>query len=157
GVSLASCKNKAAGSPGDGREEGQPILMTLALFRQATGARYLCLTTASGLALTANPALAHEGDDPAVQVHASPPDVQTLPETPPPGEPDLQTPDVSPVPVDAPKVEDENQIGFAADNLNYDSETEIVVAEGNVEMNREAISMRADKVTWNRKTGEVIA
>jgi len=131
--------------------------MTWALFRQATGARYLWLTTASGLALIANPALAHEGDESAVQDVAAPPVVQTLPETPPPGEPDLQTPDVSPVPVDAPKVEDENQIGFAADNLNYDSETEIVVAEGNVEMNREAISMRADKVTWNRKAGEVIA
>ncbi|SKB55782.1 LPS-assembly protein LptD [Sphingopyxis flava] len=131
--------------------------MTWALFRQATGARYLWLTTASGVALIANPALAQQGSEAAAPDLIAPPAVPTLPEIPRSAEPDLQTPDISPVPVDAPKVEGENQIGFAADNLNYDSETEIVVAEGNVEMNREAISMRADKVTWNRKTGEVVA
>lgn len=31
------------------------------------------------------------------------------------------------------------------------------MAEGNVEMNRDTIAMRANKVTWNRKTGEVVA
>ncbi|HMP45553.1 MAG TPA: LPS assembly protein LptD, partial [Sphingopyxis sp.] len=72
-------------------------------------------------------------------------------------EPDLRTPDVPAVPGDAPAVAGEQQVGFAADNLNYDSETEIVVAEGNVQMNRDAISMRADRVTWNRRTGEVVA
>src|SRR3546814_5939697 len=64
-----------------------------------------------------------------------------------PGEPDLQTPDVSPVTTDAPKVAAEDQVGFAADNLHYDSDSDVVIAEGNVEMNRDAISMRADKVT----------
>lgn len=52
---------------------------------------------------------------------------------------------------------EEIQIGFAADDLNYDSEGDIVVAQGQVEMNREAIRLRADRVTWNRNTGEVVA
>lgn len=53
--------------------------------------------------------------------------------------------------------EGDEQIGFAADNLFYDTDTEIVTAEGRVEMNREATRMRADRVTWNRKTGLVVA
>src|SRR3546814_3536282 len=39
----------------------------------------------------------------------------------------------------------------------YDSDSEMVVAEGHVEMNRDAISMRADKVSWNRRSGQVVA
>ena len=118
--------------------------MTLALLPWAANRRLLWLATASGLAIVANPVNAQSaGDSPA------PPQVS--------GEPDLQTPDVAPTVADAPAVDAEDQIGFAADNLNYDSDTEIVVAEGNVAMNREAIAMRADKVTWNRKTGQVFA
>lgn len=117
--------------------------MTLALFREKGATRSLWLATASLCALLASPALAQEpGESP-------PPAV--------PGTPDLQTPDVTPVVTDAPDSSAEDQIGFAADNLNYDSDTEVVVAEGNVAMNRDTISMRADKVTWNRKTGQVFA
>ncbi len=118
--------------------------MTLALFRWTANRRPLWLATASGLALVASPVLAQTESDPQAP--------QQAPDT-----PDLQTPDVDPTTTDAPKSADEDQIGFAADNLNYDSDTEIVVAEGNVAMNREAIAMRADKVTWNRKTGQVFA
>jgi len=64
---------------------------------------------------------------------------------------------VSPVTTDAPKVAAEEQVGFAADNLHYDSDSDVVIAEGNVEMNRDAISMRADKVTWDRRSGQVVA
>ena len=117
--------------------------MSWALFRQARRSQPLWLVTASGFALIASPAVAQQADD------SSPQEVT--------GEPDLQTPDVAPVTADAPAVAAENQVGFAADNLNYDSDSEVVVAEGNVAMNREAISMRADKVTWNRKTGQVFA
>ncbi|QNO28098.1 LPS-assembly protein LptD [Sphingopyxis sp. OPL5] len=116
--------------------------MTGTLFQG--GDRPLWLATASALALLAVPAAAQTGAEPPV-VPA------------PQGEPDLQTPDVSTGKIDAPDVAGEQQVGFAADNLNYDSDTEIVVADGNVQMNREAIQMRADKVTWNRKTGEVVA
>jgi len=116
--------------------------MTGTLFQG--GDRPLWLATASALALLAVPAAAQTGAEPPV-VPA------------PQGEPDLQTPDVSTTTTDVPAVAGEQQVGFAADNLNYDSDTEIVVADGNVQMNREAIQMRADKVTWNRKTGEVVA
>ncbi|NIJ36477.1 LPS-assembly protein [Sphingopyxis panaciterrae] len=101
------------------------------------------LATASACALLAAPASAQDGGE-------SPPPAA-------PGTPDLQTPDVAPLVTDAPDSKAEDQIGFAADNLNYDSDTDIVVAEGNVAMNRDTISMRADKVTWNRKTGQVFA
>jgi LPS-assembly protein len=118
--------------------------MSWALFRQAHRSQPLWLATASGFALIASPAAAQQAVD-------SPPAQEVT------GEPDLQTPDIAPITTDAPAVAAEDQVGFAADNLNYDSDSEIVVAEGNVAMNREAISMRADKVTWNRKTGQVFA
>ncbi|APZ97221.1 organic solvent tolerance protein [Sphingopyxis sp. QXT-31] len=108
------------------------------------GNRPLWLASASVLALFAVPAAAQTDAEPSV-VSA------------PQGEPDLQTPDIAAPPGGAPAVAGADQVGFAADNLNYDSDTEIVVADGNVQMNREAIQMRANKVTWNRKTGEVVA
>src|SRR3546814_11080928 len=80
----------------------------------------LWLATASLLAFAASPAVAQ--DAPEGQV-VPPPAVPTLPDdSVPPGEPDLQTPDVSPVTTDAPKVAAEDQVGFAADNLHYASE-----------------------------------
>ncbi|HET6526568.1 LPS-assembly protein LptD [Sphingopyxis sp.] len=118
--------------------------MSWALFHRAAGARPFWLATASGLALAASPVLAQSEANPA-----QPEEVI--------GEPDLQTPDVVPTTSDAPDTASEQQIGFAADNLNYDGDTEVVVAEGNVQMNREAVEMRADKVTWNRQTGQVFA
>ena len=118
--------------------------MSWALFHRAADARPFWLATASGFALAASPVLA--------QSEANPAEAQEVV-----GEPDLQTPDVAPTTSDAPDTESEQQIGFAADNLNYDSESEVVIAEGNVQMNREAIEMRADKVTWNRQTGQVFA
>lgn len=102
------------------------------------------LATVSALALLACPAAAHANDDSAAAQQVT-------------DEPNLQTPEIQPAIADAPEAASENQIGFAADDVNYDSETEIVVAQGNVQMNREAISLRADKVTWNRNTGEVVA
>lgn len=111
--------------------------MSWALLHQAARARPLWLATASAAALAASPVLA----------------VQTAT----PGQPDLQDRSAPPPPGDAPAAATDQQIGFAADTLNYDSDTEVVVAEGNVEMNRDTIAMRANKVTWNRKTGEVVA
>lgn len=123
--------------------------MTLALFRGRTATRSLWLATASGCALLACPALAQEAGESPVP--------QETPAQETPAAPDLQTPDISPVTTDAPASAAEDQVGFAADNLNYDSDTEVVIAEGNVAMNRDTISMRADKVTWNRKSGQVFA
>ena len=52
---------------------------------------------------------------------------------------------------------DPKEIAFSADQLNYDSEADIVTAEGKVHMLRDGNKLRADKVVWNRKTGDVTA
>lgn len=118
--------------------------MSWALFHRKARPRPLWLATASGIALFASPVLAQTGDE---STRSAQTEVR----------PDLQTPDIVPTTTDAPAVKAEDQIGFAADNLNYDGDSEVVVAEGNVQMNREAIEMRADKVTWDRQTGKVFA
>ncbi|HYZ48869.1 MAG TPA: LPS assembly protein LptD, partial [Sphingomonas sp.] len=48
-------------------------------------------------------------------------------------------------------------VDFSADNLEYSNDTDTVVAAGDVRMFREGNRLRADKVTWNRKTGDVRA
>ncbi len=50
-----------------------------------------------------------------------------------------------------------DQVDFSSDQLDYDNETEMVVASGAVKMTREGNLLNADKVVWNRKTGEVTA
>ncbi|WP_428682761.1 LPS-assembly protein LptD [Sphingopyxis sp.] len=123
--------------------------MSWALFLQAKRAQPLWLATASGAALMACPV--------AAQQTVEPPRTEAPATGPQAAEPDLKNRDVSAVTVDAPDPKSDEQIGFAADNLNYDNNSDIVVAEGNVEMNRDTVQMRANKVTWNRNTGEVVA
>jgi LPS-assembly protein len=65
-----------------------------------------------------------------------------------------QTPVSAP---DAPVPDNEDQIGFAADALQYDSNSEIVTANGNVQLLRDGNRLRADRVVWNRNTGKVEA
>ena len=48
-------------------------------------------------------------------------------------------------------------IEFTADQLDYDSNADVVTATGNVLLIRAEQSLVADSVTWNRKTGEVRA
>jgi LPS-assembly protein len=48
-------------------------------------------------------------------------------------------------------------IKFTAEQVNYDSDADIVTASGNVVLNRDGYSLAADSVIWNRKTGEVKA
>lgn len=50
-----------------------------------------------------------------------------------------------------------DEIGFTADQLLYDNEREVVTASGNVVVRREGHLLRADSVTWNRASGEVVA
>lgn len=52
---------------------------------------------------------------------------------------------------------DETQIGFEADGVSYDSDSELVTAFGAVVLRRGDQSMRADKVTWDRNSGKIIA
>ena len=50
----------------------------------------------------------------------------------------------------APDQQDE-QIEFSADSIDYDFENDLVTAEGNVILNRDGYKLRADQVLWNRK------
>ncbi len=50
-----------------------------------------------------------------------------------------------------------DQIGFSAAVVEYDSNTEIVTAKGDVIINRDGYTVRADNVIWNRTSGEVNA
>ena len=48
-------------------------------------------------------------------------------------------------------------VSFEADTVDYDYNGENVTASGNVFLRRDDQSVRADKVTWNRKTGAITA
>lgn len=58
---------------------------------------------------------------------------------------------------DAPAPANDDEIGFAADTLQYDDNTQVVTASGDVQLLREGNRLRADSVTWNRQTGKVEA
>ena len=60
-----------------------------------------------------------------------------------------------PAPVEAKAADD--QIGFAAAVVEYDSNSEVVTAKGDVVVNRDGYTLRADTVVWNRTSGEVTA
>ena len=51
----------------------------------------------------------------------------------------------------------DSQVGFEADGANYDDSNNTVSVFGNVVMRRGDQSIRADKLIWNRKTGEIVA
>ncbi|TCU61228.1 LPS-assembly protein [Novosphingobium sp. PhB57] len=52
--------------------------------------------------------------------------------------------------------DDNVPIAFEADTVEYDQNDEFVTATGNVVLRKDRQSVRADKVTWNRKTGQII-
>jgi LPS-assembly protein len=52
---------------------------------------------------------------------------------------------------------DEELIDFSADQVSYDTDAEVVTAAGSVRMSRDGIYLAADRVTWDRKTGDVRA
>ncbi len=70
---------------------------------------------------------------------------------------DLQDRPVAPPPSEGPAPTNPDQVRFSADQLEYDINADIVTATGEVRMLREGERLRADKVTWNRKTGKVLA
>ncbi len=77
---------------------------------------------------------------------ASAQDLQNRPAAPPPA---------SDPAITAPAADD--QVQFSAGSLEYDTNTDIVTALGEVRMFRQGDRLRADKVVWNRKTGKVVA
>lgn len=70
-----------------------------------------------------------------------------------------QRPDpVPPAPaVAGPAPSDPKLVQFSADTLEYDEPADVVTALGEVRMTRDGNRLRADKVVWNRRTGEVVA
>lgn len=70
--------------------------------------------------------------------------------------PDMVTLPPSPLPAPV-AVAQEEQVEFAADLIEYDRESDSVIASGDVRMTREGSTVRADSIRWNRKSGEVRA
>lgn len=50
-----------------------------------------------------------------------------------------------------------DRIEFAADTLAYDQNSDVVTASGAVQLYRDGITLRAEQVTWNRASGQVVA
>lgn len=53
--------------------------------------------------------------------------------------------------------ENPDEIAFSAQLLEYNADTETVIASGDVHMVRDGSRLRADRVVWDRRTGEVRA
>lgn len=71
---------------------------------------------------------------------------------------DLQDrPTALPPPVETPVPTDPDQVQFSSDTLQYEQDTDVVTATGDVRMYRQGNKLRADQVVWNRKTGKVVA
>jgi LPS-assembly protein len=82
-------------------------------------------------------------------------------EIPPPTDP-TPTPTPAPAPGSAEPVtaDAEGQpaeVQFSSDQLVYDERVDVVTASGEVRMTRQGYNLRANSVTWNRRTGEVRA
>lgn len=65
------------------------------------------------------------------------------------------SPEPEPVSVETPAPP--RQIDFEATELAYDNEADTVTARGNVILRSEDRSVRADEVTWDRRTGQIVA
>ena len=52
---------------------------------------------------------------------------------------------------------DEERINFEADRVEYGNDTQVVTAAGNVILVKGVQSVRADGVTWNRQSGQIVA
>ncbi|ALE16166.1 Outer membrane protein Imp [Altererythrobacter epoxidivorans] len=70
---------------------------------------------------------------------------------------DIASQDAADNPVTAEDAQGTRSIDFEADELAYDSEADVVTASGNVVLRSEDRSVRADKVTWNREGGTILA
>jgi LPS-assembly protein len=69
----------------------------------------------------------------------------------------LDRPVKPPAASDVPVPANEEEVTFSAGALEYDDQADIVTASGEVRMLRAGNRLRADKVIWNRKTGDVRA
>ena len=65
--------------------------------------------------------------------------------------------EAAPPPPAASEAGEEPRVDFSSDELTYDTRADIITASGNVRMIREGNNLRADRVIWDRNTGEVRA
>ena len=63
-----------------------------------------------------------------------------------------EVPAVTPAPTPA-----EPDVNFSADQVTYDSEADIITAQGRVRLDRDGNYVAADQIMWTRKTGAVVA
>jgi LPS-assembly protein len=63
----------------------------------------------------------------------------------------------APAPTPPPAAEAPAEVAFRADQLVYEETNDTVTASGEVRMNREGYNLRANSVSWNRRSGEVHA
>jgi len=91
------------------------------------------------------------------------PSNKTVPAAPAQNDPSARLATRTPNPIDltADATQDDpgkdDQVTFSADGLQYDNENNLVTATGDVRMRRSGNRLRADKIVWNRKTGQVVA
>lgn len=64
------------------------------------------------------------------------------------------SPDAPPTPLE---IKEGDVIGFEADGAAYDDNKDQISVSGNVVLRRGQQSVRADKVTWDRKSGQIVA
>lgn len=62
-----------------------------------------------------------------------------------------------PPPSATPLPDDPNEIQFNADAIEYGFDADVITASGDVRLYRRSDRLRADRVTWDRKTGKVTA
>lgn len=103
----------------------------------ALSARWSATALAALLLLASAPVLGQDADqaDEPVQV-LPPPDAPVVPEF---------------------NAQGQRQIGFEANELQYDQASDTVTAAGNVILRSGDHSLRADEVVWTRLTGEIVA
>ncbi|WP_121116535.1 LPS-assembly protein LptD [Croceibacterium ferulae] len=70
---------------------------------------------------------------------------------------EAQAPEPTATPTPAPSPITDEPIAFEATSLEYDSEGETVTAGGDVILRQGDQSVRADAVTWNRTSGQIVA
>jgi LPS-assembly protein len=65
--------------------------------------------------------------------------------------------EVAPAATPTPQAETEQLIDFSADEVIYDSEADLLTANGRVRMSRDGNYLAAERVSWDRKSGQVVA
>jgi LPS-assembly protein len=123
---------------------------------QASFCRLPVLPFAAALAL-ALPAVA------TAQVTAAPPPQPSGPQSAPADQPAgplaARPQENAPLPAPGPGADSQGdrQVAFESNTVSYDSDTDTVTAGGDVVLRSEDQSVRADNVTWNRKSGQILA